>query len=217
MRHIKKNRKTKTSGALVAILVALVLIRPAAGLGEEAKQRTTAFKAGAGSVVHTGQSFDPGFLYSGGLFTLLSSRIGLEVLITGNRVNMDKPPAGLGAGDLATTQFLISGQYRFFQGKRIVPYAIFGVEFDFLHDWPADEAEEAQRDFVARFAPHFGAGLDWSLTDWLALNADVKYSIVTTWVEELPREGRIGEVNPEDVDLISLDALSLTLGLKFYF
>jgi opacity protein-like surface antigen len=130
---------------------------------------------------------------------------------------MEEPPAPLSAGEMATTQVLLSGQYRFLPGKTINPYAIFGVEFNFLHYWPADEAEENEYDFVDRFAPHFGAGLEWALSDWLALNADAKYSLIKTWVEELPREGPLGEVNPDEVDKIDLSALTVTLGLKFYF
>jgi len=82
---------------------------------------------------------------------------------------------------------------------------------------PEGEAEEDKSDVVDRFAPHIGAGLDWALSDWLALSADARYNIVKTWVEELPREGRIGEVDPTKLDQINLSALTLTLGLKFYF
>ncbi len=137
--------------------------------------------------------------------------------MTGNRVQMNEPPAGLGAGKLSTTQLLMSGKYRFIRDGRFIPYGIFGVEFNFYHFWPADEAGEPDHDVVNRFAPHFGAGLEWALSKAVALDADVRYSIATTWVEELPREGRIGEVNPEDVDLISLDGLTLTLSLKLFF
>jgi len=70
---------------------------------------------------------------------------------------------------------------------------------------------------VDRFGPHLGAGLDWALSGWLAFNLDARYSLIKTWVEELPREGPIGEVNPDEVDQISLNALTLTLGLKFFF
>lgn len=72
-------------------------------------------------------------------------------------------------------------------------------------------------DVVDRFAPHLGAGLDWALSDWIVLNVDARYSLIKTWVEELPREGPIGEVNPDEVDQINLNALTLTVGLKFYF
>ena len=215
MRTIK-NGNTSGLSVLAACLV-LALTLPSPGLGDEAKEHKTAFKAGAGAVLRTAQNFETGFLYQGGFFTLISRRLGLEVLITGNRANMKEPPAPLGAGELATTQVLLSGQYRFFPDKRIVPYALFGVEFNFLHFWPADEAEENEYDFVDRFAPHFGAGLEWALSDWLALNVDAKYSLIKTWVEELPREGPLGEVNPDEVDQIDLSALTFTLGLKFYF
>ena len=211
-------RQGRAGGAAVlAGLLVLVLVRPGLSFGDEAGRQRTAFKIGAGAAFYTGQDFDPGFLYSGGLFTLISSRLGLDFLVTGNRVRMNEPPAGLGAGKLSTTQLLMSGQYRFLKDGRFIPYGIFGVEFNFYHFWPADEAAEPDHDVVNRFAPHFGAGLEWALSNAVALNADAKYSIATTWVEELPREGRIGEVNPEDVDLISLDALTLTLSLKLYF
>ena len=216
MRESKRNRNNKGLAVLAACLV-LALILPSPGRGDESKERKTAFKAGAGAVFRTAQDFDTGFLYQGGFFTLISRRIGLEFLITGNRVNMGEPPAGLSAGEMATTQVLISGQYRFFPGKRIIPYAIFGLEFNFFHFWPADEAEVNKYDFVDRFAPHFGAGLDWALSDWLALSIDARYSLIKTWVEELPREGPLGEVNPDEVDQIDLSALTFTLGLKFYF
>ena len=203
--------------AVRLVLSVLVLIRPSLGFGEERKEHKTAFKVGAGVVYRTGQDFEPGFLYQAGFFTLLSRHLGLEVLVAGNKVHMNEPPAGLNAGKLATTQVLLSGQYRFLPGKRIDPYAIFGVEFNFFHYWPADEAEENKRDVVDRFAPHFGAGLDWALSDWLVLNADARYSLIKTWVEELPREVPVNEVNPDEVDQIDLSALTFTLGLKFYF
>lgn len=173
MRQITRNGRKNRFAVLIALLI-LTLIWPSLGFGKEVKEHKTAFKVGAGAVFHMGQSFDTGFLYRGGFFTLLSHHLGLEVLVTGNRVNMDRPPAGLSAGKLATTQFLISGQYRFPQKSRIIPFAIFGVEFNFFHFWPADEAEEHSHDVVDRFAPHLGAGLDWALSDWLTLTADAR-------------------------------------------
>ncbi len=216
MRQLTRNGK-KSGAAVLLALPVLVLIWPSLGFGGEAKERKTAFKAGAGLVYHTGQSFNPGFLYRSGFFTLLSPRLGLEVLLTGNRVHMDKPLAGLSAGKLATTQLLLSGQVRFPLKSRLVPYAICGVEFNFFHFLAADEEEEHKHDVVDRLAPHFGAGLDWALSNWIALTADARYSLVKTWVEGLPREGPIGEVNPDEVDQVSLSALTLSLGLKFYF
>lgn len=216
MRKTKRNENKNGLAVLAACLV-LALVWPSPGFGDEAQGRNFAFKAGAGAASRTGQGYDPGFLYYGGFFTRLSSRLGLEVLITGNRMNINEPPAGLGAGKLATTQVLISGQYRLAKDSRFIPYAIVGLEFNFFHFWPADEAEEGKHDVVDRFGPHIGAGLDWVLSDWLTLNADARYSIIKTWVEDLPREMPIGEVNPDEVDQINLNAVTLTLGLKFYF
>jgi outer membrane protein W len=216
MRKTKRNENKKGLAVLAAWLV-FALVWPALSFGDEAQGHKLAFKAGAGAVFRTSQSFDTGFLYYGGFFTRLSSRLGLELLITGNRVHMDEPPAGLSAGKLATTQVLISGQYRLAKDSRFIPYAIFGLEFNFFHFWPADEAEENTADVVDRFAPHLGAGLDWALSEWLTLNADARYSIIKTWVEDLPREGPINEVNPDEVDQINLNGLTLTLGLKFFF
>jgi outer membrane protein W len=218
-RSMRKTRinENKSGFAFLAAWLVLALAWPSRGFGEEAQGHKLAFKAEAGAVFRTAQSFDTGLLYGAGFFTLLSPRLGLEVLITGNRVHMDEPPAGLSAGKLATTQVLISGQYRLAKDSRFIPYAIFGLEFNFFHFWPADEAEENTADVVDRFAPHLGAGLDWALSEWLTLNADARYSIIKTWVEDLPREGPIGEVNPDEVDQINLNALTLTLGLKFYF
>jgi outer membrane protein W len=218
-RSMRKNKRNenKSGFAVLAAWLVLALAWPSLGFGDEAQGHKLAFKAGAGAVFRPDQSFDTGFLYGAGFFTLVTPRLGLELLITGNRVHMDEPPAGLSAGKLATTQVLLSGQYRFSQGTRFIPYAIFGLEFNFFYFWPADEAEEKKADVVDRFAPHFGAGLDWALSDWLALNLDARYSIIKTWVEELPREGPINEVNPDEVDQINLNALTLTLGLKFFF
>jgi len=214
----KPRRNGNSNGlAFLAAGLLFVLAWPSSGFGQETGARKTAFKAGAGAIFHPGQDFDPGFFYNAGFFTLLSPRIGLEFLITGNTVRMNEPPAGLPAGNLETTQFLLSGQYRFSNGRRFIPYAMVGLEFNFYHFRPADEAEEGKHNVVDRFAPHFGAGLDWALANWLAVNADARYSIIKTWVEELPREGTIGEVNPDEVDQINLGAFTLTLGLKFYF
>jgi len=214
MRKTKRNRNTV---AILAAWLALALISPSLGLGGEVEKHKTAFKAGAGMIFHPSQSFDPGFFYGAGFFTLLSPRIGLEFLITGNTVRTDEPPTGLTAGNLETTQLLLSGQYRFAQDSRFIPYAVFGLEFNFYHFRPIDEAEENKHNVVDRFGPHIGAGLDWALSDWLTLNADARYGIIKTWVEQLPREGPIGEVNPDEVDKIDLGALTLTLGLKFDF
>jgi outer membrane protein W len=216
---MRKNKRNENQSGLAvpAAWLVLAFVWPSLGFGDEAQGHKLAFKAEAGAVFRTDQNFDTGFLYGAGFFTLLSPRIGLELLITGNRAPMNEPPAGLSAGKLATTQVLLSGQYRFAKDGRFIPYAIFGLEFNFFHFWPADEAEENTADVVDRLAPHLGAGLDWALSDWLTLNADARYSIIKTWVEDLPREGPIGEVNPDEVDQISLNALTLTLGLKFFF
>jgi opacity protein-like surface antigen len=216
MRKTNKDGNRDGLAVLTACLV-FALAWPSLCFGGQPQGHSLAFKVGAGMIYHTAQDFDTGFMYQAGFYALVSRRLGFDVLVAGNRVHMNEPPAGLSAGKLGTTQVLISGQYRFLPGKRIEPYAIVGVEFNFYKPWPEDESEEYKNDVVDRFAPHLGAGLDWALSDTLSLNADVKYSIIKTWVEDLPREGPINEVDPDYVDKIDLGTLSLVVGLKFYF
>ncbi len=178
----------------------------------EAGQRRTALRFGAGLASVTAKDIGSGFLYGGGIFTMLTEKIGMEVLLERYSVRSDKDIGGLGVGKLQTTPLLINFHYRF-SGKGFIPYALLGVGFYFIHYWPDSGDGHGEEDLADRFALQFGGGAEYPLSSKFALFTDARFSYIRTWVQ--PR-GEIF-VNPDDKDKVSLHALNLSFGVKYYF
>ncbi len=69
-------------------------------------------------------------------------------------------------------------------------------------------------DFVDRLALQLGGGLDFRVSGVVSVCGKLRYGLVKTWVETLPRTVPIREVRPEDQNMLHLYGLELGLGLK---
>lgn len=204
----KKGSTGRSVVATVGIVFLLAVIREPV----EAGQRPTALKFGVGLASVTANDIGSGFLYGGGIFTMVTEKIGMEVLLERYSARSDRDIGGLGVGKVQTTPLLINFHYRFSEGK-IIPYALLGVGFYFIHYWPDSGDGHGDEDLADRFALQFGGGAEYPLSPDFALFTDARFSYIRTWVQ--PR-GEIF-VNPDEKDKVSLHALSLSFGVKYYF
>ena len=93
-----------------------------------------------------------------------------------------------------------------------------GVGFYFIGYTPGSLAEGLiNLDFVDRMALQLGGGLDVRLSSRLAITGNVRYNMVKTWVETLPRTDPIRDTDPTQQNILHLYALAATLGLKLSF
>jgi outer membrane protein W len=147
----------------------------------------------------------------------LSERIALEIVLDRYSVPVSKDLEGMGTGKMQVTPFLLSGQWRFPLG-RFVPYAAAGAGFYFINFEPDPQAQPLSNndeDLVVadRFALHFGGGVDIQVTRNLDCFADLRYSLIKTWVQGRDEH----HVRPEEQDLFNLNTLVLALGIRYYF
>jgi len=122
---------------------------------------------------------------------------------------------GMGTGELQVTPFLLSGQWRFPLG-RFVPYVAVGAGFYFIHFESDPQAQPlAAQDLVYadRFALHLGGGVDIQILRALDFFADLRYSIIKTWIQA--RDDH--HVKPAEQNMFNLNTLAFTLGLRYYF
>ncbi len=204
----KKGWTGRSAVAIVGVVFCLAALRGPA----EAGQRRTALRFGTGLASVTAEDIGSGFLYGGGVFTMVTEKIGMEILLERYSVRSEKDIGGLGVGRLQTTPLLINFHYRFSEGK-FIPYALLGVGFYFIHYWPDSGDGHGEEDLADRFAIQTGGGAEYLLSASVSLFTDARFSYIRTWVQ--PR-GEIF-VNPDEKDKVSLHALSLNLGIKYYF
>lgn len=209
----RKGMKKKDGiGRMVAAIIGMSFCLTFISGPAEAAQRPTALKFGLGLASVTAKDIGNGFLYGGGVFTMLTEKIGMEVLLERYTVRSAKDIGGLGTGRVQTTPVLVNFHYRFSEGK-VIPYALLGVGFYFIHYWPDSGDGHGEQDLADRFAVQFGGGAEYPLSSSFALFTDLRFSYIRTWVQ--PR-GEIF-VNPDEKDKVSLHALNLSLGVKYYF
>lgn len=171
----------------------------------------------AGPAFVTVAGFGAGLRYGGAVHKKVGDRLALEILLEAYAVPVAEGTAGLGAGRLDITPLLFNGYLYFSNRGSIRPFVVAGAGFFFLHFTPDSEPVSPEKDFVGRFALQLGGGTDFKLTGVVTLTAKVRYNMVKTWIEELPRTVPIGLVDPRDMDIIHLYALVVSLGIKFRF
>jgi opacity protein-like surface antigen len=208
----KGMKKTGWNGRSLVATAGIVFLLAFTAGPSKAEQRPTALKFGIGLASVTAEDIGSGFLYGGGIFTMLTEKVGMEVLLERYSVRSEKDIGGLGVGRVQTTPLLINFHYRFSEGK-IIPYALLGVGFYFVHYWPDSGDGHGEQDLADRFALQFGGGAEYPLSPSFALFTDLRFSYIRTWVQ--PR-GEIF-VNPDEKDKVSLHALNFSFGVKYYF
>lgn len=179
------------------------------------KRGKLAFVLRAGSASITADGYGSSFSYGLGFFLRLSKKIGLEIILDRYTVPVSEDFEGMGIGELQVTPFLLSGQWRFPLG-RFVPYVAAGAGFYFMHFEPDPLMQPPPvQDLVYadRFALHLGGGVDIQITSSLDFLADLRYSLIKTWIQERDEH----HVYPAEQDLFNLNTLVLALGIRYYF
>ncbi len=197
-------------------LAAVFLLAPRPGRAEDGKSLSVGLNAGAAFVTEKG--YGHGLRYGGGILWQPSPRFGLEVLFEKYDVPVNEGAEGLTPGEMRTNALLFNCLF-YLTGRGLLrPYAIVGVGFYFIGYSPDDPVVgPPELDFVDRMALQLGGGLDVRLSSRLAITGNVRYNMVKTWVETLPRTDPIRDTDPTLQNILHLYALAASLGLKLSF
>lgn len=202
---------------IIGLSVLLASMNLGADTSETSHERgNLAFDLRAGLASITAEGYGSSFSYGGGLYMHLSQRIGLEIVLDRYSVPVSIDLEGMGTGKMQVTPFLVNSQWRFPLG-RFVPYAAAGAGFYFINYEPDPQVQPLadHEDLVVadRFALHFGGGVDVQVTRNLDCFADLRYSLIKTWVQGRDEQ----HVRPEEQELFKLNTLVLALGIRYYF
>jgi len=212
---MRQSARRQGRGLVVVLLLAAGVARADIG---GLKPFSAQLDSGAVFVKEAG--FGHGWRYGGGVFFRTGKRAGVEILLERFGVPVEEDAGGepgLGAGRMDMTSLLFNQHLFFLSRGRILPYAILGVGFCFIGYSPDDAAVLPEKDFVDRLALQLGGGLDFRVSSGLAVSGKVRYNMVKTWVEDLPRTEPIRETDPLAQNMLHLYGLELSLGLKFSF
>jgi hypothetical protein len=214
MKSKNVDRISKLISALAFAGVFLLAPRP--GRAEGGKVLSVVMNAGKAFVTEKG--YGQGLRYGGGILWQPSPRFGLEVLYEKYDVPVIEGAEGLTPGEMRTDALLFNCLF-YMTGRGLLrPYAIVGVGFHFIGFSPDDPvAGTPELDFVDRMALQLGGGLDVRLSSRLAITGNVRYNMVKTWVEALPRTVPIRDTDPTQQNILHLYALAASLGLKLSF
>jgi outer membrane protein W len=134
--------------------------------------------------------------------------------------------AGLSAGSLNRMPIELSVQARFPLGnKKLIPYIFAGGGYS-LNSFTLDSAAVApwtalgitlEENVNGAVAFHGGAGLDYFLTDKLALNLNVKYLISKASGSWSQTDDETNTAASGTLTGLSLNTLSISFGLKYSF
>lgn len=205
----------QAAGLAAGLLVALLAAVPARGENLRARSFSLQIDSGAAFIHEPG--FGHGLRFGAGVFFKTAKRAGFEVLIERFEVPIDEGAGGLSAGRMDVTTLVLNQQVYFFTRGRFLPYAALGVGFAFIGYSPDDSAVLPEKDIVDRMALQVGGGLDFRLSAHTAVGGRVRYNMIKTWVEELPRTSPIRDTDPLAQDMLHLYGLELSLGLKVSF
>ncbi len=132
---------------------------------------------------------------------------------------------GLSKGKLTVLPIQLSIQARLPVTRRFVPYIQGGGGY-YLNSFALDGEISATWDALGfdveekiknSFGYHFGAGLDFFITEKIAISADFKYCIVKGKGSWSFTDQIIGTVISGDLENLNLDTIMFGLGLKFCF
>ncbi|MHC1698030.1 MAG: outer membrane beta-barrel protein [Geobacteraceae bacterium] len=148
---------------------------------------------------------DVGFIGGGGLLYGFNKNFAAEFDVTHSEFDADL--AGFRAGDFSTTYFSLGAQYRFADlgTRRLVPYLGAGLDI-LVNDFTFDNGINASVDTVT--GGHVSGGVDYFLTNQLALTAEVKGLLAPDADINVDGE-KVGNYNPT--------SLSMTFGVRFFF
>lgn len=197
-------------------LAATTLFAAAEARAHEGIIPRLAAEVDAGAVTVKEPGFGSGQRYAGGIFVRTGHRMGLEILLETYDVAIAAGTAGLAAGRMNMTTLLVNQELFLITHGRVLPYGLIGIGCTFIGYAP-DEPVEPEMDFVDRISLQLGGGFDVRVSRAVALSGKVRYNMVKTWVETLPRTEPIRNTDPLAQDMLHLYGLGLSLGLKISF
>jgi opacity protein-like surface antigen len=205
------NIRSQFAGSLAA--AGLILAAAGAARAQEGSIPRFAMAVDVGAVSVQERGFGAGRRFAGGVFFRTGHRMGIEVQLENFAVPVAEGTAELGAGRMSMTTLLVNEELYLMTRGRFLPYGMAGIGFTFIGYAP-DTPQPVERGFVDRLALQLGAGADVKVSRGLALGLRVRYNLVKTWVEPLPREGRIRDRDPLAQNMLHLYGLELGLGIK---
>jgi outer membrane protein len=150
-------------------------------------------------------STDVGFIGGGGFIYGINKNIAAELDIT--HTGFDANRAGFKAGNFATTNISLGGQYRFVDipVQKLVPYVGAGLDI-LLNNFSFASGTNADVDTVV--GGHVSGGADYFLMRQLALTAELK-GLLAPDADIDFRGAKVGNYDPT--------SLSMTFGVRYFF
>lgn len=181
--------------------------------------------AAAGYVMPSESTYGNGLSLMAGFTYLFSKNIGAELSAGQFQSKVEKKSGGLSRGKLSIIPVELSLQGRLFLSQRVSAFAEAGGSYclnKFILDSEIVNAWKNLNFTITEktensFGFHFGFGLDFFLTENLALNSGVRYRLAKskgTW--SLKDEFSSAEVSG-NIEDIKLNSLVFGLKIKYYF
>lgn len=191
---------------------------------EPERQYGIGFAARAGRNGMLEDEYNNGFIYAGGFSVGLFKNIALELNVGGFRSDVKQGSRLLSKGKISYVPIQLSLIFRV-PVKRIMPYLSFGGNY-YINKFALDEETykawylldfEIEEEIKNMFGFHYGAGLDFFLSENIALNIDIKYNLAKTSGTWAMKDLVTGLSISGDIDNIKLNSLFILAGLKLYF
>jgi len=186
--------------------------------------RLVTFAAQAGYAFPGESSYGSDISFGGGVGFLVNRFVSVELGLVRYPSQAESSPQGLSAGRLTLMPVYFSVQGRYPLTNRITPYAQVGVAYNFLDFKLCSQCQAAWDDLgfvVAEDVDNslgfqVGAGLDYGITPTIAVNADLRYHILSgqgTWslsdqFSSVLQSGELSDLN--------LNALVFRVGVKLF-
>ena len=178
----------------------------------------------AGYALPPESAYEGDIVFGGGLSYLVTPNVAVELALYRTQSEVQGTLEGLSSGKLTMMPVSLSVQGRYPLGDRLIPYAQVGVAYNFLDfklcSLCQSEWEEVgfaiSEEIDNSIGFQVGAGLDYRITDRIAVNVDLRYQILNgqgTWSMSDQFSGISQSGNLDD---LNLSALVFRIGAKFF-
>jgi outer membrane protein W len=178
----------------------------------------------AGYALPSESAYGGDMVFGGGISYLVTPNVAVEVALYRTQSEVEGTLDGLSTGKLTMMPVSLSLQGRYPLGNRLIPYAQVGVAYNFLDfklcsicqsEWE-DMGFAISEEIDNSIGFQVGAGLDYRITDRIALNVDLRYQILNgqgTWSmsDQLSGVSQSGDLND-----LNMSALVFRIGAKFF-
>jgi outer membrane protein W len=160
-------------------------------------------------------AFESGFGFS----LSLTKRIFLSINFGYWKSNVEEKEHSLLNGELSTTPFFLSLQFKLRERSQINPYVFVGTNLVFtkfeIGDYITIPEVTLNQKVRNGLGLHFGTGADFSFTEYLALFVEGIYLVMKAEAETTITDLNFG-VSTEEFS-VSLDSLIFQVGIKYFF